>query len=296
MNQKRVRIAFATVGVVAAIAAFSATALAGSLPPVSSRPTGYDADPHRKVNVTAQQAIESVRTATGKGQGLEGSVAALAAAPNTSTLSAEGPVDGAVYRYYNVTGPQVVATVDAFDGHVASLVLVSDIPSQRASKPIGAEQAKKRGRDFFAVRSVAIPGVEPTVVQRDRGQAITYEVTWQQKVNGANVPESRAVEMDAATGVVFKMIDLSRSYDTPPSPSVDEISAVAKARSLAQSENRGVAPQVVDTELGVTFDPSGQQMLTWSVRLSTVTASGSESYWIVGVDALTGATAIVGRG
>jgi hypothetical protein len=292
MIKRRVPVTLFLIGIVAMTLAYSATALASTDQLSKTRSTRFDADPHRRIKVTAQQAIAIVRSTTAKGQGGR-SLSALAAPPATTDLVANGPVDGAFFRYYNVAGANVTAAVDAFDGHVASLLLVTEIPSTRASALLTEAQAIGRGEAFLSARTIGTDGMSPTVEKRDRGLALTYEITWQLRVNGVKVPESRTVEMDAGTGVVFKMLDVSRPFDAPPSPSVDVNSAISRARIAAGIDQ----PSIVDSpQLEVTFTPAGQQMLVWTVRLSSRNPRGYEEYALVTVDAITGTASLIGRG
>jgi hypothetical protein len=269
----------------------------------SAAPTRYT-DPYHSVEVTPPEAVAAVAAIASVPQ-VRVVGHAAAPTPETSDLVASGPTDGALMSFYQVIGRDVFATVDAHDGHVASLGFANLTPVSASTTSITADQATKAAISFLHARGIAIAGLDMTVQAKNRGPSLgTFVVAWQRHVNGAAVPDSREVELLAASGLVFNMTNTSRPYADPPTPTVDRNQAITAAETAADSGSvpspapgaRAGSYTVVSTELRVWFTPAGGQELLWNVELTFATNQGyDDAYW-VSVDAMTGSATVTGRG
>ena len=263
-------------------------------------------DPYRVVTLTPDAAVVAVKAMVEPPQArLDGSNLPVPAM-QTSDLVATGPLDGALYRYYEVTGHDVHATVDVHDGHVAQLLLAGLVMASPSGTSITAEQAQAVASSFLTDRHISTDGLTVGVVKKDRGPDVkTFVVSWQRVVNGATVPDSRMVEMDAGSGVVFNMDNSTRPYSDPATPVVSRDQAVSNAEAVVGTSiatasgpiaGTSVTYEVVSTSLQVWFTPAGIQQLLWSVELSSDSGQGYQSYAMVSVDAMTGSATVMGRG
>ena len=266
----------------------------------------FATDPYRVVTVTPDAAVAAVKAMVEPPQArLDGSNLAVRAM-QTSDLVATGPLAGALYSYYQVMGHDVSATVDVHDGHVAQLLLVGLVMASPSTTSITAAQAQAVASAFLRDRHISTDGLTVGVVKKDRGPDVkTFVVSWQRVVNGAAVPDSRMVEMDAGSGVVFNMDNSTRPYSDPPTPAVGRDQAVSNAEAVAgtsaatasgSAAGTSVTYEVVSSGLQVRFTPTGVQQLLWSIELSSDSGQGYKSYAAVSVDAMTGSATVVGRG
>ena len=242
-------------------------------------------------------AIAAVRTILAAPQ--TGVDAAKLTPVGDSDLTATGPVAGALFSYYEVSGHDVWATVDVRDSHVAQLLLLSRSPATASARITGAT-AQTIAMSWLKDHGISTDGLNVSVTAKDRGAAATYVVSLQRIVNGTQVPDSRLVELDAGTGVVFLVNNIARPYVDPPAPKVDRDTAVSAARSAAGAE-LGVAADsaasaVESADLRVTFNSSNVQKLVWQIGISISKAGPPDYQYLVEVDALTGTAAITGRG
>jgi Zn-dependent metalloprotease len=216
----------------------------------------------------------------------------------TADLAATGPFTGALNLYYKVQGSDVSGIVDADDGHVSQLLLLNLIPATKSSSVISDSEAQSIAASYLSARSIGTAGLTETLHRVDRGIAQTVQVTWQRTFNGAQVPDSRMVEMDASTGVVFSVNNISRPYADPPTPSISSAQAASAGKALAaKTAGAKVGPfQLVATNLVVSFNPAGAQQLSWVIDLTTEGPVGEILYFQVTVDAGSGAATITGRG
>jgi hypothetical protein len=282
-----------------AILGASATVFAATSAPATPARVGYDADPYRQVNITSQAAIESVRQIAGVTQTPLGSHNAVQVT-NTSDLVATGPFDGALFRYYKVSGSGVQATVDVNDGHVSQLLLLQQMPKSSCSTSLTADQADAVASSFLASRSVSTDGLTASVSAKNGGDVQSFDVSWQRVVNGVEVPDSRLVELDACQGIVFNMYNIRRPYSAPPTPLVghDQASSLAEhaVQALVSPTGSGVQPLVpfklVDARLQLGFDAAGAQQLLWSIQLGADGGHGYSNYYFVTVDAMSGSAAV----
>ncbi len=264
------------------------------------------ADPYRVVTVTPGAAVAAVKAMVGLPQARLDGLSLAVPTIQTSDLVATGPFDGAMYSFYQVTGHDVAATVDVHDGHVGQLLLVGLVMPSPSTTSITAAQAQAAASSFLAARHISMDGLTVSVVKKDRGPDVkTFVVSWQRVVNGAVVPDSRMVELDAGSGVVFNMDNTTRPYSDPPTPEVGRDQAVSYAEavagtSIATASGPAVGTSatytVVSASLQVWFTPAGVQQLLWSVELSSDSGQGYKSYAAVSVDAMTGSATVVGRG
>lgn len=264
------------------------------------------ADPYRVVTVTPGAAVAAVKAMVGLPQARLDGLSLAVPTIQTSDLVATGPFDGAMYSFYQVTGHGVAATVDVHDGHVAQLLLVGLVMPSPSTTSITAAQAQAAASSFLAARHISMDGLTVSVVKKDRGPDVkTFVVSWQRVVNGAVVPDSRMVEMDAGSGVVFNMHNTTRPYANPPTPAVSRDQAVSYAEAVAGPSvatasgpiaGTSVTYDVVSTSLQVSFTSAGVQQLVWSVELSSDSGQGYKSAAAVSVDAMTGSATVIGRG
>lgn len=262
-------------------------------------------DPYREVLVTPDAAVAAVKAMSAVPQTALGGSGSPVRAVQTSDLVATGPFEGAWDRYYQVAGRDVDATVDVHDGHVETLLLVGLVGASPSTTSITADQALAVASSFLTQRQIGTDGLTASVVKKDRGDVKTFVATWQRVVNGAIVPNSRMVEMDASTGVVFNLNDTNRPYADPPVPAIGRDQAVFRAEA-AVSESGAAASASVDqtpatfviesTSLQVSFTMAGVQQLQWSIELGYNTGQIYDSYAAVSVDAMTGVATVVGRG
>lgn len=232
-------------------------------------------DWRREVRLTADEALGVARAFTGLP--LVGATAGLMepAALHTSYL-----VDAEPWNIY----------VDAFAGRVL-LASRGDIATGRGPL-LGEAEAIMRATAFLAGHGIPVPGVAPAAELVDHGALQAWEVTWQGRSGRAFVPDTRRVELEAASGEVIGLFDDRLPYKPAPPPVVTEERAAAIARVAAGMPNGDVEM----SELWVWFDAAGAQVLVWRVQLSSPPDDPYPGGAMIDVDAITGDAVITGQG
>jgi hypothetical protein len=246
-----------------------------SIDPSSPSPPSHLAaatDP-RGVLVTSAEAIERV-------------VAFVEAPEQTGDLTVRGPMDGVLIRFYEVVGHEVDATVNAHDGTVATLLMLSSVGT--GGPTTDADQAVGVAQEFLTQRQVPFDDLDQTVRLQDHGETSEYVVEWIGHEGDVIVPNSREVGVDSSTGRVFRYAYSNRAYDPPPAPTVDRATAETIALRAANGSPRA---QIARSELLITFVPFDVQRLVWHVYVDD-----GISHAVVEVDAETGAASVIGRG
>lgn len=222
--------------------------------------------------------------------------AVQAMAPEASELKVSGPTDTAIGRHYTVSGTNVRASVDSRDGRVTSLLVLDRRPRAGETK-LTSDAAIEAATRFLMAHSIPFDGLRSSVRLVNHGASNEYEVTWQRYEKDVEVPDSRSVRVDAATGSVFWFSDVRRPFAPPPAPLVDYDRATEVAAAASGFEQ----PTIVAGTLKVVINAIDAQRLVWSIevasRLTSDVPSGDyfEYAWVE-VDALTGGATVVGRG
>ena len=270
---------------------------------VATATEGRTNDPPSRDSQTAaalDAAVSAVRSLAVSPQAGVGVNALVVPDVQTGDLAASGPTDGAYFRYYTVSGQDVFATVDVRDSHVAQLLLLHRAPTSRPTTTITPQQASSVASAYLAARNISTIGLTMTLSLQDHGDSETYVVAWQRIVNGAEVPDSREVEMDAGTGIVFRLHNITRPYAVPSPAVVGRDLAISNA-GVAVAQTTSAAPTsavlvaraftVVSSDLRVVFAAAGVQQLIWQIGLKS-----TSDYFLVNVDAATGNATVIGRG
>jgi hypothetical protein len=216
-------------------------------------------------------------------------VAAIRAfAPSARDAKAQGTIDGALGRAYQVYGSDVRALVDVADGRVVLYQRPSAVATFEADGPrpefVSSSEALAAAVSFLDSHRISIAGLgAPDVELLDHGSSAEYVVTWQ-KVNadGVLLPDSRAVRLNPISREVFSYLDLQRPFVDPGTARVDVSEAVRLARASSQDG------EVQASQLAVSFDAAGRQMLIWRIALEKTTVEGAHEAWVVLVDANSG--------
>jgi hypothetical protein len=297
---KFVAMGFVSAGLM--LAAVGVAGAANSAQAPAPAASGSYHDSYHDVRVTPAEAIVAVKAMLDKPQsaGLEArpELAKDAAAVGVSDLTATGPFSNRLYSYYDIEGADVSAIVDAHDGHVSQLLIMSLIPSSGARASISGSEAEAIASSYLSDHEISTEEMTVQVQLRDRGAMQEYVVSWQRVVNGAVVPDSRLVRLDAATGVIFAIHNVSRPYTAPANPAVgkDEAISIAQA-AVTKSTGRTLGLyRVLDATLGVTFGDKGDQQLAWTIELGTTDPDSPASCYKVTVDADSGIASIIGMG
>lgn len=241
-------------------------------------------DPAREVTVSSQDALNTVASFLPPG------------GDTASELRVTSQIDGLVDRHFVIQGNGTFATVDVHSGRVTSLLLGGLVPKV-ASTSVGADQVAEAAVAFLTQHAIPTSGLSRTVRLVDHGDTADYEVSWTRIENGIQLPDTRLVRVDRATGLVFAFFDMRRPFAPPPSPALDRIEATKVAVEVSGLN----ATDVIDPQLTVTFDINGLQRLVWRVYLKTHNADPTrgpsyEVARIVDVDAITGYAEVVGQG
>jgi len=202
--------------------------------------------------------------------------------------------------YYQVAeegtdaAPGVVVEVDPATGRVISMIALGEVAP---GVNITEQQAIAAAQKFLTAHGVPFDGMEVTVELVDHGAAQQFYVTWQRYVDGAAVPDSRAVTVDGRTGEVVSFVDFRRPYGPVAGPKIGREDAIR----LATQKSGLTTPKISKVELAVIPVGEWAGRTAWSVQLSAeVPIPGSSSgyisaFWIY-VDATTGETLIYGQG
>ena len=208
----------------------------------------------------------------------------------TGELTVSGPTTTGQRTLYSVAGPSVQAMVDATTGQLASVLFGDRMPITPAVT-ITADTARTDSLTFLTGAGLANDGLTPSVELIDHGEFKEYAVKWQLRVNGALVPEQRLISVNPQTGKVFSLVVVSVPYTTPPIPTISRQDAIAAANLLLGAP----LTTVESSDLVVTFDASGAQLLVWQIGLRVGGPTPSAAA-MVQVDAMTGTATVIGRG
>lgn len=182
-----------------------------------------------------------------------------------------------------------IAWVDVATSRVIRLELPAP---ETATVAITADQALAAAEAFFKAHDIPIDGLTATVKLEDHGCCKLYSIEWDLIENGVVLPDSRLAQVDPSSGAVFSFMDRRVPYGAVPSPKIghDEAIRLAIATSVLSD------PKIESIQLIVDSGPVWTGRLVWSVQLSTLGPGGVvEAAWIE-VDAVTGETAVAGRG
>jgi hypothetical protein len=200
----------------------------------------------------------------------------------------EGPSSDTVGLYSIAEeGTGTIISVDPQTGRVVSMLVLTDPVS---GVTITQAQAESTAEGFLVEHHVPFDGMTKTVEFMDHGAMQEYSVTWQRYVNGAAVPDSRVVRVDAHTCKVFSFNDLRLAYGPVASPAVGRDDAIA----LAIEKSGLTEPKVESVSLEVARAGEWAGRLVWSVGLSA--RMPELGYYAIYVDAITGETLIYGQG
>jgi hypothetical protein len=290
------RSVFALSGVATGLALL--VGVAGMVAASTAAPVDRPADPYFASTTTPDAAIASVKAMAAIPQTALAVTGLPAKAARTADLAATGPFDGDLFSYYKVTGHDVYATVDVHDNHVATLVLANQTPTTKSASVISPDRALSMASSYLSDHGIGTAGLTPVVEKTDRGEVTTYRVTWQRTVNGALVPDSRFVELDASSGAVFAVYNVSRPYSTPPTAVVSSDAAAASAeaavtRSLGATGSDKPTLSVEEARLQVSFDSTGTQGLIWVITVAQHDLGQYSIACVITVDAMTGAATLV---
>jgi len=155
---------------------------------------------------------------------------------------------------------------------------------------INAAVAQANSLTYLTATGLAPEGLTPTVELMDHGDTKEYAVRWQRRVNGALVPDQRLVSVTPQTGQVFSIVVVSIPYTTPPAPTISSQQAIAAANQLLGASSTTVA----SSDLVVTFDADGAQLLVWQIGMHINGSTPGAA--MVQVDAMSGAATVIGRG
>lgn len=244
---------------------------------------GGSIDPSREVGLTQSEAAQVV--------------AAFVGLPSmTADLTVRGPDDGAIDVLYTVEGAHVSATVDANDGHVVGIVFLDQTPMIDDIR-VNEDEAVDAAAMFLDAHR--IPGItaKPAVEYVSHGETHEYVVTWQESVHSVLVPNKRVLGVDAATGKVFRFLDVRHPFVDPGEPKLEKAEAAALALKAAEITDA----QVDDAQVWLRFDLAGRQYLAWVVQVSSPDLSTDgdtriQVHAVIEVNDETRTAIVVGRG
>jgi Peptidase propeptide and YPEB domain len=229
-------------------------------------------DPRRMPAVSEGDAVAAVR----------------AFATSARDAKAEGTIDGALGRAYQVSGSDVRALVDVADGRVVLYQRPSAVATVEADGPrpafVSAADALAAAVTFLDAHKVSVSGLgAPDVELLDHGASVEYVITWQKmNADGVLLPDSRTVRVNPISREVFSYLDLQRPF---VAPGIARVSSDEAVRVAQQSSGDG---EVEASRLAVSFNAAGQQMLVWRITLDRTTVEGAHVAWVVIVDANSG--------
>jgi hypothetical protein len=213
---------------------------------------------------------------------------------SSAGLSVGDPIDGPITRFYVVDGKSISGTVDAHDGHVITLLYAGIAGGSDVTAKAG--DAVATARAFLDAHEVAYQGLNESVELVNHGETNEYVVKWEQVVDGVIAPDSRLIGVDAATGRIFRYANVSRAYEAPGKPTIDEPSAIKLAVEASGLGDRATFERI---ELRIAFDAAGKQYLAWRAVVSGpvdgAPAGGPLAHALVEVNADSGAATILGR-
>jgi hypothetical protein len=249
--------------------------------------SGRGIDETRVIAVSREEAIDSVR-------------AFVAGTALTDDVVAEGPYDGALVRFYKVTGHHLMARVDANTGSVVGVVFLENI-GQGGKVSVDSERASVAAKAFLDDHSIGWRHLEPSIEFIDHGETAEYLLQWTRRDGDLVLPEAIYVSVDAVTGKVISFADMRRPFEAPGEPSVDRPAAIAASVEVLRGAGVDGEVAIDAAELRVEFAESGDQRLVWKIRASAVVErlqQGQEivGHWLVEVDARSGQAKIVARG
>jgi len=226
-------------------------------------------NPRLEVRISTSLAVTTVEQMTG-----------------SRDLKVTGPFTAVDHRFYTLDGKQVHANVDAFTGQVRTLVLLDKVPTG-ASVRISMAQAKAAAARFLRDQRIGTHGLTAGGRLIDHGSMQEFLITYGRRVNGALVPDTRSVSVNPETGDVFGITNFSQPYADPPRPSI----GLDRASDMGARSAGMTGAELKHSDLVVTFDAAGHQLLVWRLEFYNGTAAAA-----VQVDALTGAAVVLGRG
>ncbi|MDL2335550.1 MAG: hypothetical protein QFC55_05930 [Chloroflexota bacterium] len=210
----------------------------------------------------------------------------------TTDLSVTGPTNGAFMRYYDVIGKSVIASVNAHDGSVTSLLL-GEGRSFGVKATTTQADATATAERFLAERNIDVEGLDQTANLSEQGDTSSWAITWQGHAGVMLVPKSFEVDVDAASGLVFGFAAVNHAYVRPDDPKITQ-----EAAENAAIEVSGL-PDIESVQLQITVSEDGTQQLTYEVRLTGSVEGQPTSmrqFADVHVDAMTGEAKVVGVG
>jgi hypothetical protein len=236
---------------------------------LGARSTAHD--PETTVRVTAADALATVQRLV----------------PDDHGLVVTGPEAGISYRFYLVESKDVHAAVDASTGVILSFTDTLLMPTS-ALVAISPEEALADATAYLATQGVSLDGLGPSTELLDHGDTKEYAVTWTGRVNGVRLPTLRRVSVDPGSGRVYGYSSFDKPWATPPAPRLTATEAEMAARRAIND----AGATVTSTDLAITFDAGGSQLLVYELDLTT----SNGFYAKVQVDAMTGTATVTGRG
>jgi hypothetical protein len=202
----------------------------------------------------------------------------------TDDLEVSGPMEGDPAPFYGVFGRNIDANVSAVDGSVLTLLYLG---VSRPGRPtVDIERAKQIAQDFVSEHPVPIDGLDREAAFADYGDTSAYLVTWVKHEGAATAPVSREIDVDGASGRVYRYVSVDTPYARPPTPQISQRAAEDVAVRAADASARATIGR---SELLITFADTGAQLLVWRVSLNI----GVTDHAIVDVDAVTGDPSIL---
>jgi hypothetical protein len=224
-------------------------------------------DPGRVAKVSNADAVKKVADVTGR---------------DPKVLSVAETIDGVASRAITVRGAGIEAAIDVATGEVGYLTFFDRVPTSKTTT-VAESRVLPIARQFAADHAIDVKGLTPQFTRLDHLDFVEYRITWSARVNGALVPDQRIVSINPDTGEVYALVNISRPYVDPPSPTV----TAEEATDVAAKTLEGPA-ELQAADLVVRFSEAGQQGLVWSVSFR----EGAEGSYVIGrhvfVDALTG--------
>ena len=220
--------------------------------------------------VTPAEAIQAVKVFVGD-------------ATLTDDLTVYGPTHGASGPFYEVFGQRVDANVNAANGTIVTLLYTG--VAQPGKSTIDRDRATQIAQDFVAQHDISVDGLDREIAFADYGDTSEYVVTWVKHEGVAIAPNSREIDVDAASGRAYRYVSVNRPYEPPPIPQVTKQTAESTAIRAADGS---ADASIGHSELLITFTTTGVQTLVWRVHVNI----GITDHAIVDVDAVTGQASV----